>query len=175
MKAIVGFPGYWVDRVGHVYSGLVQRNRGGWATGFATTVADKPVRRMKPSVTHGYAHLTLWRHGKPFHRRVHLLVLETFHGPRPEGLVARHLNGRKSDNRAANLRWGTHKENADDREAHGHTRVAHISNRRLSSETVAEIRATARGRGVAIALAKRYGIRPGTVYGIWAGRKRKYG
>lgn len=51
--------------------------------------------------------------------KVHQVVLAAFHGPRPDGLLARHLNGNGSDNRAANLRWGTASENMLDRTAHG--------------------------------------------------------
>lgn len=52
-------------------------------------------------------------------KKVHLLVLETFVGPRPEGLVSRHLNGEGTDNRRANLCWGTPHENAMDTVRHG--------------------------------------------------------
>lgn len=56
----------------------------------------------------------VWRY-----RQVHLLVLEAFVGPRPDGMVTRHLNGDGSDNRLANLRYGTPKENGADRIKHG--------------------------------------------------------
>lgn len=47
-------------------------------------------------------------------RTVHVLVLETFAGPRPAGMVSRHLNDIKADNRIENLRWGTCGENTAD-------------------------------------------------------------
>ena len=44
--------------------------------------------------------------------KLHQLVCETFHGPKPfPGAVVMHLNDDPSDNRAANLKWGTQKEN----------------------------------------------------------------
>lgn len=52
-------------------------------------------------------------------RRVHVLVAEAFHGPRPEGLQVRHVNGIASDVRAENLRWGTASENVHDQVTHG--------------------------------------------------------
>jgi hypothetical protein len=52
-------------------------------------------------------------------RRVHQLVAEAFHGSRPDGLVIRHLDGDKMNNRATNLRYGTSSENAQDRLEHG--------------------------------------------------------
>ena len=50
---------------------------------------------------------------------VHVLVLEAFHEPRPEGMVARHLNDVKEDNRAVNLAWGTPSDNMQDRLRNG--------------------------------------------------------
>ncbi|KAF5069667.1 HNH endonuclease [anaerobic digester metagenome] len=50
---------------------------------------------------------------------VHKLVLETFVGARPEGMLCRHLNGNALDNRLINLCWGTPKQNAQDSIRHG--------------------------------------------------------
>ncbi|MCS5478726.1 HNH endonuclease [Corynebacterium sp. YIM 101645] len=66
----------------------------------------------------GYPLVTLYRYGVPHTRRVHVLVLETFTGPRPEGMEARHLNGNKTDNRVDNLAWGTRSENTLDAVRH---------------------------------------------------------
>jgi hypothetical protein len=52
--------------------------------------------------------------------RIHVLVAESFHGPRPAGMEVRHLNGDGHDNRAENLAWGTRRQNAADTVAHGH-------------------------------------------------------
>lgn len=57
--------------------------------------------------------------GRRSTRTVHSLVLEAFHGPRPEGLVACHGIGGPTDNRSSNLRWDTGHENALDRVRHG--------------------------------------------------------
>lgn len=50
---------------------------------------------------------------------VHSLVAKAFHGPRPEGLECRHLDGDRDNNRVSNLQWGTHSENRLDQIAHG--------------------------------------------------------
>lgn len=52
--------------------------------------------------------------GSTRRKSVHVLVCEAFHGPRPDGLVVRHLNNIKTDNRAENLAWGTRSQNARD-------------------------------------------------------------
>jgi DNA-directed RNA polymerase specialized sigma24 family protein len=59
--------------------------------------------------------------GKRVTGRVHSMMCEAFHGPRPPKMQARHLNGNNQDNRPANLCWGTPRENYDDRDAHGTT------------------------------------------------------
>lgn len=67
---------------------------------------------------HGYLCASLIA-GKAHSRMVHLLVLETFVAPAGEGQQGRHLNGNQTDNRLSNLQWGTPKENAADKLAHG--------------------------------------------------------
>ena len=47
-------------------------------------------------------------------RRVHTLVAEAFHGPRPEGNVVRHLDGNPTNNTVQNLAYGTQRENVHD-------------------------------------------------------------
>ncbi|KKM63619.1 hypothetical protein LCGC14_1509590 [marine sediment metagenome] len=78
-------------------------------------------RLLKPYTRHGYLMTNLGAGGKSWTRPIHQLVLFAFVGPREEGMVCRHLNGIKTDNRLANLCWGTHKENSEDAVRHGHT------------------------------------------------------
>lgn len=52
-------------------------------------------------------------------RQVHRLVADAFLGPRPPGLVTRHVNGDQTDNRATNLAYGTRSENEHDKVRHG--------------------------------------------------------
>lgn len=61
-------------------------------------------------------------------RTVHSLVLETFVGPRPPGMEARHVNDDPTDNRLENLCWGTRSENSHDairNERHFHAGLTH--------------------------------------------------
>ena len=55
---------------------------------------------------------------------VHALVAEAFLGPRPEGQQVRHVNTDSRDNRATNLAYGTHLDNAQDAVRHGKTAAA---------------------------------------------------
>lgn len=84
---------------------------------------------------------------------VHSLVLEAFSGPRPEGQVARHLNGKITDNRSINLQWGTVAQNVNDARRHG-TCVY-----KLDRFKVAEIRQKyAEGGRSYRSLAREYGV-----------------
>lgn len=71
------------------------------------------------SASGGYRVLNLWERGRPKLFKVHHLVLAAFGPSRKKGQVCRHLNGNPEDNRISNLRWGTMKENAEDRGRHG--------------------------------------------------------
>lgn len=66
-----------------------------------------------------YFKVELNRAGKQTTKCIHHAVCESFHGPRPDGQVVRHLNGDYLDNRAENLAWGTRAENGVDMVLHG--------------------------------------------------------
>jgi hypothetical protein len=57
--------------------------------------------------------------GRGNRRKVHLLVLEAFVGPRPKGQLGLHNNGDVTDNQLSNLRWDTHSANSLDAVKHG--------------------------------------------------------
>jgi hypothetical protein len=91
----------------------------------------------------------------------HVMVCETFHGPRPDGLQVRHRNNDRADCRAANLRWGTPAQNMADQVGH------RTAGKRLTNEDVQAIRAepgTPRAE-----LARRFGVTPGTISHIRTG------
>lgn len=72
---------------------------------------------------------------------VHILVLETFVGPCPEGMVCRHLDGNPANNRLENLSWGTPKENGEDMVKHGRSNKGSKSNTaKLAEEDIPIIR-----------------------------------
>lgn len=80
-------------------------------------------RILKPfpigsATTTQYPAVNWRRDGQRFCRTVHRMVLETFVGPRPFGLQARHLDGNTANPRLDNLCWGTKREN-DDKQRHG--------------------------------------------------------
>lgn len=99
---IPGYASYEVSSLGRVRSLL----RG------------KPRVLSQWSTPSGHMKVRVGGRGEPG-RYVHQLVLFAFAGPRPAGMVARHLNGDPTDNRPENLAWGTHSENNYDAVRHG--------------------------------------------------------
>lgn len=67
----------------------------------------------------GYVQVSLSTDGRTRTAYVHTLVAAAFLGPRPEGLVVRHLDGNGQNNAPSNLAYGTQQENTNDKELHG--------------------------------------------------------
>lgn len=82
---------------------------------------QKLLRPMKSESGHLYVFINRKK------RFVHRLVLEAFCGRCPNGMECRHLDGDPSNNNISNLRWGTKKENVEDRRRHGRMPVPHLS------------------------------------------------
>lgn len=78
----------------------------------------------------GYLQVVLWKGSLSKSRAVHRLVLDAFVGVRPDGLQCRHLDGNALNNHFTNLKWGSSRENIDDRTAHGRHCVKGSSNPR---------------------------------------------
>jgi hypothetical protein len=162
-REIEGYPGYRVSRDGVVQSC--------WGRGFLRKLTDAwrpltPIRRDG-----GYHAVNLHRGGKKTARYIHRLVLEAFAGPRPSGMVCRHLDGDPAHNWIDNLTWGTYAENEADKLRHG-TRVrgSAAARSKLREEQVLEIRRQ-RSEGVPIRqLAATYDVSRQTIYAIAHGK-----
>lgn len=102
MKYIPKYPGYAISRDGQVYN----LRRCVWLG-------------CKPNHPFGYVQVNLLQDGKRSIRTVHQLVLETYVGPKPDGMECRHLDGNPLNNRLDNLCWGTKSENRQDAVKHG--------------------------------------------------------
>jgi len=113
-KPVNGFEGvYEVSTLGRVRSlaRVVKRGRG------MMNVSEKI---LTPNCTPGkYVHVVMQHEGKRRDVDLHVLVAETFLGPRPEKLEVCHNNGDPRDNRLENLRYDTSRENSLDTVKHG--------------------------------------------------------
>jgi hypothetical protein len=112
-RPVPGFPGYRVGDDGSVWS---CRSRNGigplkdvWHSLRQQRIGGGPGKR--------YPAVTLYPGQRQ--RLVHLLILEAFVGPCPDGMQCLHNDGDPGNNRLSNLRWGTRVENAADRRRHG--------------------------------------------------------
>lgn len=105
-----------------------------------------------------YRYVTLHKEGKSRSRKVSVLVAQAFHGVGPKGTECCHRNGVRSDDRARNLRWGTRKANAADRDAHG--RTAHGERNGSAKLTAMQVKAirTLDGRMSHEKIGKTFGV-----------------
>lgn len=75
--------------------------------------------RSHPHPYTGHLLIKLRIDGEVSHCRVHVLMMLAFVGPRPDGMEVCHNNGVPDDNRLANLRYGSNRENRLDSVLHG--------------------------------------------------------
>lgn len=175
-RNIVGYPGYRVGSDGSVWSC------------WRRLVLGAVWRQLKasPHRRHGYQRVTLTRGSglKRVERKVHVLVLEAFVGPRPRALESCHRDGNKLNCRVDNLRWDTHKANLADRKLVGTDPATHHGWRSLlTTEKVQQIReiyGKPTGAGIRVPgrpsieqLARQLGVTPAAVSNVIYGKTWK--
>lgn len=155
-KIVAGFTGYEVSSHGWVRTYRPVNGRGPFL---------REPREINPRAITGkpYLRVTLTNNdGRQVTRRVHILVLETFIGPRPtQEHQTRHLDGNHKNNRLDNLLWGTVQENSDDRLAHGtQVRGEKVGIAKLTEQQVQEIKAAIPfwKKGMATSFANKFGV-----------------
>lgn len=159
-RPVPGHQGYEVSDLGSVRS---YRNRQGHP-------AAAP-RLLSPGTVQGYRQIKL---GRSRQTKVHILVLETFVGPRPDGMVCRHLDGNPLNNRLSNLRWGTPEENYAGRQLHGtHNTGSRNGRAVIDEEAAAGIRQRVAAGEKQADVAEAFGVKRGVVAHISAGRTWK--
>lgn len=167
-RPVVGFEGFYeVSDRGQVRS--VERLVAHYQakSGFAL----RKSKVLKPAVVGRYQQVMLWREGVDSQIKVHALVLGAFHGPRPEGHVARHLDGNAMNNHWRNLCWGTSQENSDDMRRHGTMLFGERSpTAKLTEAKVRQIRRLLAKRVRQADIAARFGISSQQVNNINCGR-----
>lgn len=150
MKPIAGWPSYFVDESGRV-----------WTTRAWRSSPEGTLREMHPSIgSHGYRNATLCRGTEKQTFTIHSLIAATFLAPSLPGQEhLRHLDGNKLNNASTNLAWGTRQENAADSFRHGTAACGSRSNlAKLDDDTVLAILAEVRGGAHPTSVAKKYGI-----------------
>lgn len=169
-KAIPGFEGlYEVSDQGRVRSlDRVVLRHSPYHGGCVPT--QRRGRVLAECVTDGYAFVHLYETSVMRRFAVHVLVALAFVGPRPDGLLIRHLDGCKKHNFPTNLAYGTAKENGEDSVKHGtlcHSEAHHKA--KLTRNEVLAIRQS-RGRERQIDLADKYGVHQSGISAIQLGK-----
>lgn len=162
IRPIPSFPAYGASEDGRIWR--IEQIR-------AWDVVPYEVRRVVGKS--GYERVWLSRLGRKqaTPQSVHTLVLETFVGPRPEGMEAAHGNGNRTDNRLANLRWATKSENCLDRSKHGTCAARrNLPAPLLSKGDVEWIRAFPKRRGMFADMARRLQVNIKTVSSAYYGK-----
>lgn len=97
---------------------------------------------MKPHTTHsGHQRVGIFEGGFRKQKYIHVLVIESFVGKRPEGLQCAHLDGNPKNNRINNLKWCTPKENMSHKKLHGtHQAGETAAYRKFSKAKILRIR-----------------------------------
>lgn len=160
-RSVVGFDRYEVSDSGGV------------------RVADTGRERKLRLDRHGYPCLGLSVNGKQITKRAHILVLEAFVGPRPDGHEACHQNGVRDDNRIENLRWGTKESNTLDKIRHGRSmrswrhkmvlrppRGEDQNFAKLTEKSVREIRSLKASGASSSSLARQFGVNESTIHRV---------
>lgn len=155
---IPGYEGrYAITRQGRVFSVPRSGTRGGWL-------------KQSPN-SQGYLRVNLTNpNGSQSTKNVHVLVLLTYDGPKPEGMQACHNNGDKTDNRLENLRWDTPSSNNLDKRKHGTSGGEKNGRAKLTAEQVTSIRDRYEFGDVSLSrLAYLFGVDKSTIHRVVSG------
>lgn len=162
-RTIERYPGYRFGSDGSIWSCWQRYGRGKMRT-------CETWKKLKPTAgTRGYLVVSL-RGRKRTDRCLlaHLLILEAFKGPCPEGMEARHFpDGTRSNNAIGNLVWGTRSQNHKDKWPQGS--MPHGESHPLTTLTEADIREIRRLREEGMyqtTLAKQFGVTQGSIWNI---------
>lgn len=161
-KKVDGFPLYEISNLGRLRS-FADSHRLGAAPEDGRILAGG---RDKD----GYRRAVLCAEGGRVRKslRMSAMVAAAFIGERPTGTVLRHLNGKRDDDRASNLAFGTQKENIADKKEHGtHQAGESHPSARLTEAAVLAIRNSDQSGSK---LAAEYGVKTCTISAIRTGR-----
>jgi len=107
--------------------------------------------------------------------RIHIIVLETFVGPRPHGLQACHHDDNPLNNHVSNLRWDTHASNVADGIRNGTVAKGERAGKsKLTKIQVLEIRDRYANGESSTALGDEFGVAANSVRAITSGKSWRH-
>lgn len=138
-----------------------------WRTHMTAELLETPrLLSPQPCRLQKYLLVSVWIDGKCRSKNIGHLVALTFIGPRPIGLITRHLNDNGYDNRVANIAYGTQRDNALDSIRNNTVARGELRGRaKLTEAIVREIRASSESTRT---LARRFGVGYKTINGVIA-------
>lgn len=167
IKQIAGYEGYFVNRMGQVFSNRPVNGKGS---------KPGPMRILKPlPCSHGrYLQITVGD-GSGIRKKllVHKAVAEAFIGPCPDGCEVSHKDGNSHNNHVSNLEYCTHLENERMKQQHGTTHEKEKNPMaKLTNEQVEYIRKQLQGakKGTARKLALQFGVSEAAISNIKHGK-----
>ena len=129
------------------------------------------VLRWHVCVSTAYPTIRFFKDGKQSARCVHQVVAQAFHGPRPEGMQVRHLDGNTMNCNASNLSYGTAVENGQDKVRHGRSSYGEKNPKaKLTADGAAAVRTAKAAGESAKDISARFGLSPSTVHRIATGK-----
>jgi hypothetical protein len=160
-KSVAGFAGrYEVSDTGDVRSLITIDSRGNRRVPKVLAKCDE----VKRGVVIRQRVTLMGDNNSRHQKKVHELVASAFLGPKPSGMVVRHLDGHAYNNAASNLAYGTDFDNMQDAIKHGTTVRGELSPKALvTAEMVIALRQREWKRGDQIVVAKELGISTGTL------------
>lgn len=128
---------------------------------------DKRPRRRLPcfisqNTVEGYATVTIHKDGWKRTFWVHRLLAEAFLEKKEGQTLVRHLNDNRSDNSLENLKWGTYKENWEDKKRNGNgdgNKGTKNGNAKFTEIDIIDIRLVRKLGATYSAIAAAYGVR----------------
>lgn len=156
-----GFPSYEVSDLGRVRRREAGRGARAW---LVLTPQLRPDRRLN---------VCLRLDGRVYSRRIHLLVMEAFHGERPLGMEVNHRDGDPGNNCLSNLEWTTPAANKRHAVAMGLIRGGERHGlARLSDADVEEVRRRCAAGELQRVVGADFGISQGQVTNLVRRRRR---
>jgi hypothetical protein len=166
-KHIPGFVGYGADTSGNIWGCRVPG---------AGVGRFRAWKKLKPMINKSNGRLMAGLHSpdknKSHPYQIHRLIMLTFVGPCPDGLIVCHGNGDHTDNRLSNLRYDTYAGNEADKIAHGrHVRGERHRNAKLTAIEVLRIREMLRSsKPSPKAIARQFGVDSSLIHRIRNGK-----
>ena len=152
MKPVPHCPGYLASDDGHVYRDGTQR---------------------KPNTNgRGYLKIKVSVNNVQWDEYIHRMVCAAYHGPCPDGMECRHLDGQRQNNRPANLEWSDKLTNEGDKRRHGTLNIGTFNGvAKLTPDLVVAMRDRARAGESIQAIAESLGLGRAVVGDAVCGRR----